>query len=219
MFRTEKKVLISLDGASVATSTVRGVAVMIAKETSASGEEVVDPLGDDNTLSGVKTANGRAMSWPVDRFPETVGPLVAILEMSPEKGGKVCKAKGCGDVAADGAAGDSKRTEGGRDEGDKDCLGAYVLDVGCSKSIGLYVQLNAPWELIARNRLVLVTVDMSESEVGGGNNKDGENAHFDIMIGQFGLIRNVFVRDKAGSQAFHKGLAVSHPFDLEACGE
>ena len=66
VFRTEKKVLVSLNGASVAASTVRGVAIMVSKETPSSGEEMVEPLGDDDTLSGVKTAEGRAMSWPVN---------------------------------------------------------------------------------------------------------------------------------------------------------
>ena len=52
----------------------------------------------------------------------------------------------------------------------------------------------------------------------GGDHEDRENAHLDIMIGQFGSIRNVFVGEKAGSQAFHERLAVSHPFGLETRG-
>ena len=66
VFRAKEKVLVSLDGAVVAAATVRGVTVMVAKKTPASGKKMVDPLGDDDTLGGVKTMEGRAMSGPVN---------------------------------------------------------------------------------------------------------------------------------------------------------
>ena len=66
MFRTEEQMLISLDRASVAAATVWGVTIVVAKKPSLSGKEVVDPLGDDDALGGAETADGRAMSWPVD---------------------------------------------------------------------------------------------------------------------------------------------------------
>ena len=88
VFRAEEKVFVSLDGAAVAAATVRGVTIMVAKKTPASGEKMVYPLGYDDTLVGGKTTEGGAMSGPVDRLPEAVGPLVPILEMSPKKGAK-----------------------------------------------------------------------------------------------------------------------------------
>ena len=86
--RAEKKVLVSFNGASVAAATVWGVTAVISEEPAASRKKVVDPFGDDYTLIGIKTAESRAVGGPVNRLPELVSPLIAILEVSPERGGE-----------------------------------------------------------------------------------------------------------------------------------
>ena len=79
VFRAEEKVLVSLDGSAVAAATVWGVTVMVTKKASTGGKKVVNPFGEDDALSGVETAESRAMGRPIDRFPKVIGPLVAIL--------------------------------------------------------------------------------------------------------------------------------------------
>ena len=60
---------------------------------------------------------------------------------------------------------------------------------------------------------------MSEGEVGRGEHENVKDTHFDVMIRQFGAVRNVFVRKEAGSQSFQESLAVGHPFGLKTEGE
>ena len=82
MFRTEEQVLVGLNRASIAAAAVGGVTVVVAKKSTSSGKKVVDPFGNDDASVGVETADGRAVSWPVNRLPEAVGPLILVLEMS-----------------------------------------------------------------------------------------------------------------------------------------
>ena len=62
---------------------------MISKEPTASGKKVVDLFGDKYTLIGIETTESRAMGRPVNSLPELVSPLIAILEVSPERGGEI----------------------------------------------------------------------------------------------------------------------------------
>ena len=48
--RTKKKMLVCFNGTSVAAAAVRGMTIMVAKKAMASGEKVVDPFGEDDTL-------------------------------------------------------------------------------------------------------------------------------------------------------------------------
>ena len=55
MLRTEKYVLVGFNRTSTAATAVGSVAVVVAKETAASGEKVMKPFGDDDALVRVKT--------------------------------------------------------------------------------------------------------------------------------------------------------------------
>ena len=58
------------------------------------------------------------MGWPINRVPEAVSPLVAILEVSPEKGCEIGEPQGSGDVARDGLSCNSEGATGSRNERD-----------------------------------------------------------------------------------------------------
>ena len=69
------------------------------------------------------------MGQPINRLPEAASPLVAILEMSPEKGGKIGKPHVSWNVASDGSASNSEGAAGSGNEWDKDCLGTFFYNV------------------------------------------------------------------------------------------
>ena len=53
----------------------------------------------------------------------------------------------------------------------------------------------------------------------GGGHNSCHDAHFDIVVCQFGAIGNVFGSKKLRSKLFHQGFAIRDPFYLEAVGE
>ena len=81
------------------------------------------------------------------------------------------------------------------------------------------VELCLPGELVDGNRVILVAIDMGKSDVGRREHKSIKDAHFDIMVSEFGAVWDVFVCEETGGQAFRQGFTVSDPFDLETGGE
>ena len=55
MFRAEEHVFICFNRASAAAAAVWSVTVIVVKKMTASGEKVVNPFRDDDTLVGVET--------------------------------------------------------------------------------------------------------------------------------------------------------------------
>ena len=60
---------------------------------------------------------------------------------------------------------------------------------------------------------------MGAGDIKGGEHESLYDAHFDIMIGQFGTIGNVFASHKARGKSFHQGFTIRDPFNLEVGGE
>ena len=88
------------------------------------------------------------------------------------------------------------------------------FDVLVGQSIGVSIELDAPWERRNRSVLVLMAVDVGEADVVRKSAEIVEDAKLHVVVGKFcsiGLEGGVF---DAGAQSFDQGFTVSNPFYL-----